>query len=152
LQISWNIRTNKLEGVMMEKAEIYETYYHPVEIIIPAADTKVKVEQALPMDWEKVAGVVVVNPGGTHNGGLLKLSIGGEEIFPEKFHARCFMQTLSSHHNDPVVVKSLDRYMYEFEENAEGATVSATYTEPPQSAGGTKGILYLYLKLKRKHK
>jgi hypothetical protein len=137
---------------MMERAKIYETYYHSVEIVIPGADTKVEIEQALPLDWEKVAGVVVVNPGGGHNGGLLKLSIGGEEIFPKKFHTRCFMQKLSSHYNDPVVVKDLDRYMYEFDENAEGATVSATYTEPPQSSGGTKGILYLYLKLIRKHK
>ncbi len=128
---------------------IIQTYYHPFEIAIPAAGQKVIVEQPLPLDWDEATGIVIVNPGGNHGMGTIELSIGGEEIFPADFHARAYMQVLSSNHQDGIVVKELDKYMYAINEKANGSTVKATYTEPKN---GSKGLLYLYIRLTREVK
>lgn len=142
----------KLNTITLETREdatgmtIKETYYHPIEIIIPSAGSKVDIKQALPLTWDEAVGVIIVNLGGSHGKGTLELSVAGEEIFPGNFHARAFMQILSSNRNDEILVNELDKYLYEFREEARGATISATYKEP---GNGTSGILYLYLKLTR---
>lgn len=121
-----------------------EIYYHPVEIEIAGADSVVKIEQALPLLYDTVEGVVVINPGGDHGQGTLELGVAGEEIFPENFHARAYMCIKSSNYEDAIITKELDRYMYEFNERAKGSTISAKYTEP---SDGTSGVLFLVFKL-----
>lgn len=136
------------EDVTMTKP-IIQTYYHPFEITIPGAGQKVLIEQPLPLNWDEAVGVVLINPGGNHGKGIFELSVGGEEIFPSGFHARAYMQTLSSNYQDAIIVKELDRYMYAIQEAAKGATVKASYSEPQS---GSKGMLYLYIKLTRELK
>ena len=123
-----------------------ETCYFPVDINIKKAGETVKVEKALPLLFDKVEGVTILNPGGVHGGGNLYLSVAGEEIFPETFHARTVMCYQSSHHEEAIVSRALDNYLYPIEEKAKGATVSAKYTEP---SNGASGVLYLLFKLTR---
>ena len=129
-----------------QKKHITEICYHPVEITIDGAGSVVEIEQALPLLYDKVEGVTMFHPGGSHGGGNLKLAVAGEEIFPKDFHARAFMIKQSSHYKEPIINKDFDHYLYQFEERAKGATVSATYTEP---SNGTSGVLYLIFKLTR---
>ncbi len=128
------------------KQHITETCYLPMEIVIEGAGKKVNIEQALPLLYEKVEGVTVLHPGGDHGNGTLALGVAGEEIFPNGFHARAFMMMQSNHHNDAIINREIDDYMYSFEEKAVGATVSAKYIEPDN---GTSGVLYLIFKLTR---
>lgn len=130
-----------------ENQHIKETCYHPFEIAIEGAGKEVKIEQALPLLYDKVEGVTVLHPGGNHGKGTLELSVAGEEIFPKGFHARTFMMIQSSHYNDAIINREIDNYLYEFEEKAIGSTVTAKYTEPDD---GASGILYLIFKLTRK--
>jgi hypothetical protein len=123
-----------------------EIYYHPVEIEIAGAGLVVKIEQALPLLYDTVEGVVIIHPGGDHGKGTLGLGVAGEEIFPTDFHARAFMQIHSSHHHDAIITKDLDKYMYEFTERAKGSTISVKYTEP---SDGTSGVLFMVFKLTR---
>ena len=125
---------------------ITETCYFPMEIVIDGAGKEISIEQALPLLYEKVEGVTVLHPGGNHGKGTLVMGVAGEEIFPKGFHARAFMMMQSSHHNDEIINREINNYMYPFEEKAIGSTVSAKYTEPEN---GTSGILYLIFKLTR---
>ncbi len=122
-----------------------ETCYFPVEIRAKAGET-VRLERALPLLFEKVTGVAILNPGYEDKGGTLKLSIGGEEIFPIGFHAGAYMKHQSTDQETPFVLKDLDSYMHEIDETAQGATVSVIYKEPLE--GGEK-TLFLLFKLTR---
>lgn len=125
---------------------ITENCYHPVEIAIGGAGSVVEIEKALPLLYDKVEGVTVFHPGGSHGSGSLKLAVAGEEIFPKGFHARAFMLKQSSHYQKPDINKDFDHYLYKFEERAKGASISATYTEP---SNGTNGVMFLIFKLTR---
>ena len=126
---------------------ITEVYYHSIEIAIEGGGSAVKIEQALPLLYDMVDGVFVLHPGGNHGKGTMALSVAGEEIFPENFHARAFMCIQSSHREDAMITKEPDSYMYEFSERAKGSTVAIKYTEP---LNGENGVIYLILKLTRK--
>lgn len=123
-----------------------ETCYFPVEMAIEGANAKVSINRATPLLYDKVEGVTIIHPGGNHGSGTIRLGVAGEEIFPKGFHARAFMMVQSSHHEDEIITKDIDRYMYAFEEDAKGSTISAEYTEP---ADGEGGVLYLMFKLTR---
>jgi hypothetical protein len=125
---------------------ITETCYQPFEIVIQGAGKEVKIEQALPLLYDKVEGVTILHPGGNHGKGTLELSVAGEEIFPKGFHARAFMIMQSSHHTDAIINREIDNYLYEFEERAKGSTIYAKYTEP---INGESGVVYLIFKLTR---
>ena len=129
-----------------QSTHITEVYYHPIEITIEKAGSEVKIEQALPLLYDKVEGITVLHPGGAHGKGTLELAVAGEEIFPEGFHARTFMMMQSSHKEDEMINKEIDGYLYEFEERAKGSTVTAKYNEPSTGEGG---ILYMIFKLTR---
>jgi hypothetical protein len=128
------------------QSHITDTCFHPVEISIPGAGAIVSFEQALPLLYDKVEGVLVIHPGGNHGSGTLELGVAGEEIFPENFHARVYMLMQSSHREDAMVNREFEKYMYEFRERAKGSTVSVKYTEP---VNGESGLLYLVFKLTR---
>ncbi len=123
---------------------IVDICYYPVEIAITGAGVVVSFEQALPLLYDMVEGLVIINPGGNHGQGTLELGVAGEEIFPENFHARTFMLIQISHHDDAMVNRDFEKYMYEFRERAKGSTVAVKYTE---SANGESGVLYLVFKL-----
>lgn len=125
---------------------ITETCYFPIEIIIEGPGKEVNIQQALPLLYQKVEGVMVMHPGGDYGHGTLALGVAGEEIFPKGFHARAFMMILSSHHADVNINREMDDYLYTFEEKAQGSTVVAKYTEP---TNGGSGILYMIFKLTR---
>lgn len=125
---------------------ITETCYFPIEIGIEGPGKEVYIQQALPLLYQKVEGVVVVQPGGNYGNGTLELGVAGEEIFPKGFHTRAFMMIQSSHYADAMINREMDDYLYTFEEKAQGSTVSAKYTEP---ANGGSGVLYLVFKLTR---
>jgi hypothetical protein len=130
----------------MESKPNIEICYFPVEINIDKAGEKVKIEKALPLLFDKVEGVTILNPGYNGSAGTLELSIGGEEIFPSGFHAGAYMCHQGSFKDEALVTKSIDSCMCFIEEKAQGATISATYLEP---AGGDKKRLYLFFKLTR---
>ena len=128
------------------KGHITETCYFPIEIVISGANTKNTINKALPLLYEKVEGVLIIHPGGSHGNGTLQLGVAGEEIFPKGFHARTFMLMQSSDYQDEIINRDIDKYMYAFQEKAEGSTVALEYTEP---VDGTSGVLYLLFKLTR---
>lgn len=121
-----------------------DTCFYPVEITIPGAGAVVSFERALPLLYDTVEGVLLVQPGGNHGKGTLELGVAGEEIFPEGFHARTYMLMQSSHHEDAMVNRDFEKYMYGFKEREKGSTVAVKYTEP---ANGESGLLYLVFKL-----
>lgn len=125
---------------------ITEVCYFPVEMVIDGAKAKVSINKATPLLYDKVEGVTIIHPGGNHGKGTIQLGVAGEEIFPKGFHARAFMMMHSSHHKDEIITKEIDKYMYTFEENAKGSTISAEYIEP---ADGESGVMYLMFKLTR---
>lgn len=130
----------------MESKPNTETCYFPVEINVNKAGEKVKIDKTLPLLFDKVEGVTMLNPGYNEPAGTLELSIGGEEIFPSGYHAGAFMCHQGSFENEALVTKSIDSCMCFFEEKAQGATISATYREPEN---GNKKRLYLVFKLTR---
>lgn len=127
----------------MQTTSHIEISYHPVRLEAVPGKTST-VEEALPLLFEKVEGITVLNTGGRHGVGILTLSIGGEEIFPEGFHARAFMYHQVNDHRESIVAKDMESYLWEVDEKAEGATVKVSYTE---AQDGAKGHVYLLLKL-----
>lgn len=121
-----------------------EIVYHPIEISVEKVGETIKIEQPLPLLFDRVKGVLVLNPGGDCGGGTLSLSIGGEEVFPDTFHAESFMYHQSNNPVDEIMTKELDSYMHPVNEKAKGATIKASYQEPED---GAVGVLYLILKL-----
>lgn len=129
-----------------ETKHIAETCYFPVELFVPGPGANVEINQALPLLYELAEGVTVLNPAGIDFRGTLKLSVAGEEVFPNGFHVRAYMYTQSSHSNDAIINRELDSHIYPFKEKAKGSTIKACYKEP---SNGQKGMLYLVFKLTR---
>jgi hypothetical protein len=123
-----------------------ETCYFPIEIKVNKAGETVRLERALPLLFEKVKGATILDPGHEDKGGVIFLSIGGEEIFPGGFHAGTYMKHQPTDQGTAFVLKDIDSYMHEIDETAQGATVSVIYKEPLD--GGEK-TLFLLLKLIR---
>ena len=129
--------------------KLQEVLYHSVEINVTRPGQKVSIEQPLPLLFDQVEGVAIIHPGGKQGQGKLSLSIGGETIFPDGFHAGAFMHHTGNSPKDELVSKEIDTHLYNINEKAKGATIKATYCEPEE---GSNGVLYLVFKLTKNNK